>query len=88
MSQFSAAAAMCRGFHSLLPLQAIETDVLLDLVIARQILILQLFEFRRRNMKHPPRFVITDQPAIISSLNTLTRLDRVSFGQELREALR
>ncbi len=47
------AAAMCRGFHSVLPLQATETDLLLDLVIARQILILQLFEFRRRNMETP-----------------------------------
>jgi len=82
-----AAAAMCRGFQSVLPLQSKETDLLLDLVVARQILILELFEFRRRKMRRPPRFVITDQPAIIASLNLLTGLDRVAFNEGLREAM-
>jgi Ser/Thr protein kinase RdoA (MazF antagonist) len=82
------AAAMCRGFHSVLPLQAKETDLLLDLVMARQILVLQLFEFRRRNMENPPEFVIRDQPAIIASLTALTALNRATFRQALREALK
>ena len=81
------AAAMCRGFHSVLPLQPEETDLLLDLVMARQILVLQLFEFRRRNMEHPPQFVISDPPHIIASLNMLAALDRTAFRRALREAL-
>jgi len=81
------AAAMCRGFHSVLPLDPEETDLLLDLVMARQILILQLFEFRRRNMEHPPQFVISQQPDIIASLNMLSALDRTAFRQTLREAV-
>ena len=82
------AAAMCRGFHSVLPLQFEETDILLDLVMARQILILQLFEFRRRNMEHPPQFVIRDQAAIIASLNRLAALDPTPFKRALREAVK
>ena len=81
------AVAMCRGFQSVLPLLPEETDLLLDLVIARQILVLQLFEFRRRNMENPPRFVITDQPGIIASLKMLTALDRAPFNQCLREVV-
>jgi Ser/Thr protein kinase RdoA (MazF antagonist) len=79
------AAAMCRGFHSVIPLRPAETDLLLDLVIARHILILELFEFRRRNMQHPPAFVTDEQPAIIASLAGLTGLDRVTFNRALRE---
>lgn len=82
------AAAMCRGFHSVLPLCVEETDLLLDLVIARQILILQLFEFRRRNMHNPPQFVTRDQPGIIASLTALTALNRATFRQALRDAVK
>ena len=79
------AAAMCRGFNSVIPLRPAETDLLLDLVIARHILVLELFEFRRRNMQHPPAFVTDDQPALIASLARLTELDRETFNRALRE---
>jgi len=81
-------AAMCGGFTSVLPLLPEETDLLLDLVMARQILILQLFEFRRRNMENPPRFVTSDQPAIIGSLKVLSALNRKKFNQTLRGTLK
>jgi hydroxylysine kinase len=79
------AAAMCRGFHAVIPLQPEQTDLLLGMVIARQILILQLFEFRRRNMENPPQFVTDDQPRMIASLKMLTSLDRDAFNRGLRE---
>jgi len=81
------AEAMCRGFSSVMPLLPEETDLLLDMVMARLILILQLFEFRRRNMKNPPDFVTSDQPAIISGLRALLLLNRKSVNQTLRRAL-
>lgn len=82
------AGAMAKGFHSVMPLHPAETDVLLDLVIARQILILELFEFRRRHMQHPPDFVTDDQPAIMANLAMLTALDRESFNRGMREICR
>jgi hypothetical protein len=57
-------------------------------VIARQILILELFEFRRRNMQHPPAFVTDDQPAIMANLEMLTALDRGAFNSSLRKMCR
>ena len=81
------AGAMCRGFHSLIPLGKAEIELVLDLVIARQVLILELFEFRRLNMEKPPRFVTEDQPGIIASLKMLLALDRKAFNRELRESL-
>ncbi len=81
------AAAMVTGFNQLLPLSGEETDLLLDLVMARQIQTLMLFEFRRINMQHPPDFVTADQPGIIASLRRLLALDRPSFNQHLRECL-
>jgi len=62
-----------------------ELDLLLDLVIARQVLILELFEFRRRNLANPPRFVTADQPGIIAGLKMLLALDRKAFNRELRK---
>ncbi|MGD8383999.1 MAG: phosphotransferase [Lysobacterales bacterium] len=82
------AAAMCRGFHALVPLQARETDLLLDLVIARLVLTLQLFEFRRRHMRQPPPFVSSEQADIIASLKMLIGLDRRAFAHCMRENLR
>jgi len=77
------ACAMSQGFHSLIPLSTEELDLLLDLVIARQVLILELFEFRRRNLANPPRFVTADQPGIIAGLKMLLALDRKTFNREL-----
>jgi len=80
------AAALCRGFHRVTPLAAHETDLLLDLMIARQILTLQLNEFRQRNMQHPPDFISVDMPHVLASLKVLAALDSVEFGKILREA--
>jgi len=80
------AAALCRGFNRVIPLAPNETDLLLDLMIARQILTLQLNEFRRRNMTHPPDFVSTDQPRLRESLKALVVVDGKEFGRYLREA--
>ena len=80
------AAALCQGFHSVIPLSAGETDLLLDLMIARQILTLQLNEFRRCHMEHPPEFISVDNPRVLASLKVLAALDNREFGQQLREA--
>ena len=68
------------------PLSAAETDLLLDLMIARQILTLQLNEFRRRNMEHPPEFISEDMPGVLRSFKALAALDSIEFGRILREA--
>jgi Ser/Thr protein kinase RdoA (MazF antagonist) len=81
-----AAAALCRGFHRVTPLAAHETDLLLDLMIARQILTLQLNEFRQRNMQHPPDFISVDMPGVLASFKALAALDNREFGKRLREA--
>jgi Ser/Thr protein kinase RdoA (MazF antagonist) len=81
-----AAAALCRGFHRVTPLAASETDLLLDLMIARQILTLQLNEFRQRNMQHPPDFISADMPGVLASFKALAVLDDREFGKRLREA--
>jgi Ser/Thr protein kinase RdoA (MazF antagonist) len=65
---------VCAGYHSVYPLAGTEIALLPDLVIARLILTLQLLEFRRRNMAHPPRFVTDDQPGIIAALRALARM--------------
>jgi len=80
------AAALCRGFHRVTPLAAHETDLLLDLMIARQILTLQLNEFRQRNMDCPPEFISVDMPYVLASLKVLAALDGGEFGKRLREA--
>lgn len=82
------AGALTEGFHAVNPLYPAETDLLLDLVIARQILILELFEFRRRHMRSPPAFVTDDQPAIMANLEMLTALDREAFNRGLRNVCR
>ena len=79
---------ICAGFHSQIPLTDMEIGLLLDLVVARLILTLQLFEFRRQNMIHPPQFVTDDQPGIIASLETLLALDRNAFNAAIGEACR
>lgn len=83
-----AAIEMCRGFHDLVPLQDEELDVLLDMVMVRQIMTLQLFEFRRLNMENPPAFVTDEQPEFIAILHKLARVDRAGFTQKLKEAVR
>jgi len=80
------AAALCRGFHRVTPLAAHETDLLLDLMIARQILTLQLNEFRQRNMECPPEFISVDMPRVLASLKSLAALDDREFGKRLRMA--
>lgn len=84
----SAAVEITRGYHSILPLQNDELDLLLDLVMVRQIMVLQLFEFRRRNMEYPPDFVSRDQPGVIAMLQKLAGLDRQNFAQQLKEAVK
>jgi Ser/Thr protein kinase RdoA (MazF antagonist) len=81
-----AAAALCRGFHRMTELSASETDLLLDLMIARQVLNLQLDEFRQRNMEHPPEFISEDMPGVVASFKALAALDGIEFGRILREA--
>lgn len=80
------AAALCQGFHCVTPLSAGETDLLLDLMIARQILTLQLNEFRRRNMEHPPDFISADMPGVMASFKALAALDSGEFGKNMRVA--
>jgi Ser/Thr protein kinase RdoA (MazF antagonist) len=78
--------ALCQGFHGVIPLSAAETDLLLDLMMARQIVTLQLNEFRRRHMEHPPEFISKDNPRVLASLKTLAALDSEEFAQRLRQA--
>lgn len=87
MHPVEAAIEICRGYHRIVPLHETELDLLLDLVMIRYIMVLQLFEFRRRNMKHPPDFVTDDQPGFIAILQKLARLDRVEFTQYLKKAV-
>ena len=55
-------------------------------MIARQILTLQLNEFRQRTMQHPPDFISADMPGVLASLRTLAALDSGKFGKNLRMA--
>lgn len=80
--------ALCRGFDSVTPLTAGETDLLPDLIIARLILTLQLFEFRRTHADSVPDFVIEEQPAMIAALQQLISRDSSVFNQALRDACR
>jgi Ser/Thr protein kinase RdoA (MazF antagonist) len=83
-----AAAEMCRGYHRIKPLLDNELELMLDLVMVRQIMRLQLFEFRRLNMANPPDFVINDQEGAIACLQGLVKLDAQDFVQQLRNAVR
>ncbi len=84
----AAATEICRGYCKILPLLDEELDLLLDLVMVRQIMVLQLFEFRRQNMEHPPAFVTDDQPGVIAMLQQLAKLDRRDFAHQLKEAVK
>lgn len=84
----AAASGICRGYQHVTPLHNQELDLLLDLVMVRQIMVLQLFEFRRRNMENPPNFVTDDQPGVIAMLQKLAKLDRQEFAQQLKEAVK
>jgi len=78
------AISVCLGFHSVTPLTAHETDLLLDLVTVRQLLTLQLFEFRRLNMPHSPPQDVDEKPRIISSLERLSKINSEDFRDRLR----
>lgn len=78
------ARAVCEGFESIVPLTEEEIHLLLDLVVTRQILTLQLFEFRRVHMPHKPAIDHEEKPRIIRSLEGLTSLDRHAFAAGLR----
>ena len=80
------ATAICRGFNSVIPLEAAEINLLLDLVITRQLLTLQLFEFRRQNMPHSPPNDENEGARIISSLDRLANIDRQAFHAALQQA--
>jgi Ser/Thr protein kinase RdoA (MazF antagonist) len=82
-----AATEICRGYQSITPLHEAELELLLDLVMVRQIMVLQLFEFRRRNMEHPPAFVTDDQPSVMAMLQKLSGLDRTKFSDHLKKAV-
>ncbi len=82
------AIEMVRGYHAVLPLRDEELELLPDLVMVRQIMMLQLFEFMRRNLKHVQAFVSDDQPGIIALLQKLAALDRIGFAQKLKEAVK
>lgn len=81
---FAIAAALCGGFHSGVPLEAEEIDLLPDLVLLRQVLTLQLFEFRRRFVPGSPAYVTEEQPMIRESIHALAALNRESFSRALR----
>jgi len=83
----TALVALVEGFHDILPLRTEETDVLADLIVARLVLTLALFEFRRLYMENPPEFVTSDQPGIILSLRRWMDLDQEALKQRLRECL-
>ena len=78
------AGAICRGFNSVIPLEAEETDLLLDLVITRHILTLQIFEFRQINTPEAPDMDEDEKPRYISSLKRLAALDREAFAENLK----
>lgn len=82
------AIAMVRGYHAVLPLWDEELELLPDLLMVRQIMVLQLFEFMRRNMQQPQAFVTDDQPGIIAVLQKLAAMDRNDFAHQLKEALK
>ncbi len=83
-----AAVEMSRGYHHINPLQYAELELLLDLVMVRQIMMLQLFEFMRLNQPNPQSFVIDEQPGVIAILQKLAKLDRQEFAQQLKEAVK
>lgn len=80
------AAELCRGYDEVRPLERDELAVLLDLVVIRQAMTLELFEFRRRNLENPPAFLAADQPGLIASLRRLATQDPGEFTQRLEEA--
>ena len=80
------AAAICRGFESVTRLEPLEKRLLLDLVTARQLLTLQLFEFRRLNMPHAPALDVEEKPRIIRSLERLAAIDPAEFANRLDAA--
>jgi len=83
-----AAIEICRGYHDIIPVLDEELDLLLDMVMVRQMMTVQLFEFRRLNMENPPAFVTDDQPGFIAILQKLAKLNRQGFAQQLKEAVR
>lgn len=83
-----AAAQMCLGYHRVRPLLDAELDLLLDLVMVRQIMMLQLFEFRRLHMANPPEFVAADQASVTASLQRLAMLDAEDFARQLKNTIR
>jgi len=56
----TAAIEICRGYSDIIPVLDEELDLLLDMVMVRQMMTVQLFEFRRLNMENPPAFVTDD----------------------------
>jgi Ser/Thr protein kinase RdoA (MazF antagonist) len=84
--QAAIAGALCGGFHSGLPLEPEEIDLLPDLVLLRQILTLQLFEFRRRHVPGSPAYVTEEQPMLRESIRALALLNREGFSRALRAA--
>ncbi len=83
---FEIARSLCRGYCKLTPLAGEETDLLLDLVITRQILTLQLFEFRRLDLPSSPPQDNEEKPRVIRSLQRLSAIDRDAFNRAVREA--
>ncbi|MDZ4729479.1 MAG: phosphotransferase [Xanthomonadales bacterium] len=84
----NAAMQITLGYQRITPLHDEELDLLLDLAMVRQIMVLQLFEFMRRNQSQPQAFVTDDQPGVIALLQKLAKLDRQDFTQQLKEAVK
>lgn len=85
---YAIAAFICAGFNSVTPLAEEERELLLDMVLTRQVLTLQLYEFRRLHMPHSPPQDVDEKPRIIRSLGRLAGLDRDRFNENLRQACR
>jgi Ser/Thr protein kinase RdoA (MazF antagonist) len=77
-------SALCQGFDSVTPLQVEELDLLLDLVIARLILNVQLFEFHLSNVTNPPAYIEEELPGLYETLIKLATINRNSFSRSLQ----
>jgi len=82
------AMQVCVGYDGVRSLQESELELLLDLVMVRHIMVLQLFEFQRAHRANPPEFVTADQPGVIASLQRLARLDASEFARQLKATVR
>ena len=79
-------AAMCSGFHSVTALTVEEIGLLLDLIIVRLILWVQLYEFCIKHSNSVPASVTEELPIIIATLERLVKLDSADVRRSLLKA--